>query len=463
MKIRNIQKMNSLNADIVVIGGGISGTLAAVAAARTGQQVLLAERYGFLGGMLTAGGVGPMMTFHAGDRQVVRGLNGELIERLQRHHASPGHLVDTTGYTFSVTPFDAEAMKLELDRMCREAAVRVLFHSQLTGCVMEDGVVTAVRLQSGVHQLEVRARVFVDATGNADLAVLAGAPTVKGRPEDGRCQPMTMNLKVYNVDIPAVRAYIHAHPEEFPRLKGDTSIIDRAPRLSIGGFVETLRQAREAGEITFPREDVLFFETANPGEVIVNTSRIVDLDPTDPFALSQAEMAGREQVDQLMAFLRKRVAGFSAARLAFSGPQVGIRSSRQLRGAYVLRAEDVLGAIKFPDAVACNAYPIDIHSPTGNPAESRHGHLHPGEYYTIPYRSLYALEVKNLLVTGRAISGEFAAQAAFRTTPCAGALGHAAGAAAALAAKRDGNVTTLPYPELRNLLLQQAAFLPDQV
>ena len=452
--------MEKLNFDVAVIGGGIAGALAAVAAGRAGRRVLLVERYGFLGGMLTMAGVGPMMTFHAGDLQVVRGLNGELIDRLKANGGSPGHITDTTGYTFSVTPFDAEAMKLELDRMCGEAGVRVLFHAQLTGVRTAAGRIGTATVQSGAHTFEIAAKTFIDATGNADLAVLAGAPTVKGRPEDGRCQPMTMNLKIYNVDIPAVRRFIHAHPEEFPMLKGDTSIIDRAPRLSTGGFVNIFRAAQEAGEISFPRECVLFFETANPGEIILNTSRIAGLDPTDPFAVSEAEMIGREQARELMAFLRKRMPGFADARLAYTGPEIGRRSSRQLRGAYTLTADDVLGAVKFPDAVACNAYPVDIHSPTGDPKGNRHGHLKPGEFYTIPYRALYAPEVTNLLVAGRAISGDFAAQAAFRTTPCAGAVGHAAGAAAALAAELDGDVTRVAYAALRELLLRQGAFLP---
>lgn len=451
--------MGKTEAEVVVIGGGISGALAAISAGRAGRQVLLVERYGFLGGMLTAGGVGPMMTFHTGNTQLVQGLNGELIERLKKNGGSPGHLFDTTGYTFSVTPFDAEAMKLELDRMCREAGVRVLFHAQLTGCRKENDRIRSVTVQSGAHSLEISGKVFIDATGNADLSVLAGAPTAKGRPEDGKCQPMTMNLKLYNVDIPVVRRYIHEHPEDFPMLKGDTSIIDNAPRLSTGGFVSLLQKARERGEISFPRECVLFFETANPGEVIVNTSRIAELDPTDPFDVSEAERIGREQAREIMDFVHRYMPGFENAKLAFTGPEIGRRSSRQLKGAYTLQVQDILGAAKFPDAVVCNAYPVDIHSPTGDPKGNLHGHLKAGEYYTIPYRALYAPEVKNLLVAGRAISSDFAAQAAFRTTPCAGAIGHAAGAAAALAAE-NGDVTQLEYARLRALLLEQGAFLP---
>lgn len=448
-----------LNFDVAVIGGGIAGAMAAVAAARAGKKVILVEKYGFLGGMLTAAGVGPMMTFHAGDRQVVRGLTGELIDRLKAKHLSPGHLVDTTGYTFSVTPFDAEGMKRELDLMCMEAGVELLFHAQLVGVRRAAGRIAAVTVAAGGHRLELAAAVFVDATGDANIAALAGVPTTKGRPEDGRTQPMTMNVKFSNVDIDVIRRFIKSHPEEFPRLKDNLAIIDRAERLSIGGFAGILKRAREAGEITFPREDVLFFETNTPGEVIVNTSRIIDLDPTDPFELSRAEIEGRRQAEELIRFMRRRIPGFEHAAVVSSGPQVGVRSSRQLVGLYTIAVDDILAARKFPDAVVCNAYPIDIHSSVPGEA-SRHAHLAPGEYYTIPYRALVNADAANLIVAGRSISGEFAAQAAFRTTPCVGAIGHAAGAAAALAAAGDGDCRQGNYAALKALLLEQGAFLP---
>ena len=128
-----------------------------------------------------------------------------------------------------------------------------------------------------------------------------------------------------------------------------------------------LQKARERGEISFPRECVLFFETANPGEVIVNTSRIAELDPTDPFDVSEAERIGREQAREIMDFVHRYMPGFENAKLAFTGPEIGRRSSRQLKGAYTLQVQDSLGAAKFPDAVVCNAYPVDIHSPHRGP------------------------------------------------------------------------------------------------
>ena len=167
--------------DLIVAGGGISGCAAAISAARCGLDVLLIERYGFLGGTLTANGTGPMMTFHAGDRQVVRGITGELIDRLQAKGSSPGHIFDTTGYTFTVTPFDAEAMKRELETMVLEAGGELLFHGFLCGVERRENRIESVTVcgKNGVKVL--KAKVFIDATGDADLLYRAGVPTVQGR------------------------------------------------------------------------------------------------------------------------------------------------------------------------------------------------------------------------------------------------------------------------------------------
>ena len=442
--------------DVVVIGGGIGGSMAAVAAGRAGAKVLLVEREGYLGGMLTAAGVGPMMTFHTGDFQLVQGVTGELIDRMVAAGTSPGHIFDTTGYTFSVTPFDAEGMKLELDRMTEEAGVDVLFHAALTGVEKQDGRVTGAIVQAGANSIVCRGRIFVDATGNADFAVLAGAPTVLGR--DGLCQPLTMNLKITHVDLDAVRAYVKAHPEEFPAIQHDPGMVDRAEQLSLAGFTGLWAKARQSGLLSFDREVVLFFETANPGEIIVNTSRIPEMDPTDPAQLSEAERIGRKQCDELWRFLKTMVPGFENAQRIMTGPQIGVRSSRQLRGAYEIAVDDIVQARHFKDVVACNAYPVDLHSPKPE-IPSLHCHLKAGQYYTIPYRALYCPEKAELLVAGRAISGAFEAQAAFRTTPCVGAIGHAAGAAAALAARMTGDVRSVDVDALQDLLVSQGACL----
>lgn len=442
---------------VVIVGGGISGAIAGISAARAGVSTLIIEQNGFLGGMLTAAGVGPMMTFHAGEKQVIQGITGELIERLKTKGLSTGHISDTTGYTYSVTPFDLEGMKRELENMLLESGGTLLYHTMLAEVIKEKQKIKELLICNKAGLSKISGDVFIDATGDADLSAWSGVDFVKGRESDGLSQPMTMKLRMYNVDISKIRSFIKENPQEFPRLKGDTSIIDKAERLSIGGFVNILKTAREQGEISFSREDVLFFETSNPGEVIINTSRITGLDSTDPYELTKGEIEGRRQAEEISRFLKKRIPGFENAVLSYTGPSIGIRSSRQIKGLYTITEDDVIKGKKFEDTVVCYAYPIDIHSPTGENTLSTH--LDQGEYYTIPYRALINGQVENLITVGRCISGNFASQAAFRTTPGAGAIGHAGGAASAIAAKSGKPFTELDYSEIKKLLIEQEAFL----
>ncbi|NWL88658.1 FAD-dependent oxidoreductase [Paenibacillus sp. 79R4] len=443
--------------DVVVMGGGISGAMAAIAASRTGAKTLIVESHGFLGGTLTANGVGPMMTFHAGDKQVIQGFTGELIERLKQLGKSPGHIFDTVGFTYSVTPFDAEAMKHELELMVTEAGGEILYHTMLAGVYTEAGRITGIQVCNKSGLSDIHASVFIDATGDGDLSALAGVEYTKGRKSDGATQPMTLKMKMYNVDIPRVKEYIHAHPEDFPLYNGDTSIIEKAPRLSVGGFDSLFRKAKELGEISIPRENILFFETNNPGEVILNTTRIIGYDATDAHSLSQAEMEGRKQCRELELFVRKYIPGFENAVVESTGPSIGVRGSRQIKGIYTLTAEDILKQRLFEDTIAHSGYPIDIHSPDGE--GTKHEKLEWGGVYSIPYSCMITASIPNLIVIGRCISASFEAQAAMRTTPTTGAIGHGGGVAAALAALEHKNVQDIDIKHVQSLLKEQGAYL----
>lgn len=448
---------NKKHYSIVIVGGGISGAIAGISAARENIDTLIIEQNGFLGGMLTAAGVGPMMTFHSGKEQVIQGITGELIDRLKKKGLSSGHITDTTGYTHSVTPFDLEGMKVELESMFLEAGGSLLYHTMLAEVIKAPKKIKEIVICNKSGLSKITGEVFIDATGDADLSAWGGVDVIKGRESDGLSQPMTMKLRMYGVDIAKVRKFIKNNPEEFPRLKGDTSIIDKAERLSIGGFVNILKEARENKEISFSREDVLFFETSNAGEVIINTSRIIGLDSTDPYDLTKAEVEGRKQAVELSIFFKKRIPGFENAIVSHTGPSIGIRSSRQIKGLYTITEEDIISGKKFDDAVVCYAYPIDIHSPTGEATYSTK--IKKGEYYTIPYRALINDQVDNLITVGRCISSNFASQAAYRTTPGAGAIGHAGGAASVIAVKTGEAFKDLDYDKIKKILLKQKCFL----
>lgn len=446
-----------MTCDVLVVGGGISGSAAAISAARAGSDVLLIERYGYLGGTLTSNGTGPMMTFHAGDRQVVKGITGELIERLCKKNKSPGHLFDTTCYTYTVTPFDAEAMKRELEIMLLEAGGRILCHSFVCGVEKNEDSITAVTVCGKDGIKKISAKVFIDASGDADISRFAGLKTHLGRKEDGLCQPVTLNMKLYNVDIEKAREYIRNNPDDFPRM--DVTKLDKAPRLSVGGYNNTFAHAIKVGEITFDREFLLYFETNNEGEVIVNTTRISSINPIKPEELTKAEIEGRRQCEEVFEFLKKRIPGFENARIAFTGPSIGVRGSAQIEGKYTITEMDIVSCKTFEDTIAHGAYPIDIHPPEGADDDMFNVvKLENGAYYSIPYRALIC-DMKNLITVGRCISATFEAQAAIRVSPIAGAIGHAGGAAASIAVKTGSDVQNVDIDGVKKLLIDQGAFI----
>lgn len=446
--------------DVIVAGGGVSGAAAAIAAARAGVDTLLIERAGYLGGTLTSCGVAPMMTFFAGEQQVIKGLMQEIVDRMVARGYSCGHVKDTTRYVSYVTPFESEGLKLVLDEMAAQSGCTVLFHSFIAGTEAQHNRMSALKIcnKDGLHA--VSARVFIDATGDGDVMAWAGVEYVKGRPQDGASQPLTMKMKYCNVDTNAVKSYVKAHLKDFPRLKHNLDLVDAKEPLALAGYESTFRKAKQNGELTTPREDILMFETSRPGEFVINTTRILHCDATDALSLSKAEMEGRKQCEELARFFKNHVPGFEQAILEFTGPSVGIRGSRQLVGKYTLTAEDVLHAKKFDTVIAHSGYPIDIHSPDGAGTRTHYiGEDGGRAYYDIPYEIMVPNTIENLLVTGRCASASFEAQASIRLTPSAGSMGQAAGLAAALAAKEDCPVGRVDTAQLQRLLRENGAYI----
>ncbi|WP_461207358.1 FAD-dependent oxidoreductase [Clostridium sp. DL1XJH146] len=453
-----IEQENLICFDVIIAGGGVSGCTAAIAAARSGASVLVIEQAGYLGGALTSCGVGPMMTFYAGDKQIIKGVMGEVVENLIKKGYSPGHIKDTTEYISYVTPFNAEGLKLVLDEMLDEAGCKVLFHTAVCQVKAEDGEIKNLTICNKNGLSEVKGKVYIDATGDGDIANWSGATTIKGRELDGAMQPMTMNMKFCNVDTKKLREHINNNSEKFPRLVNNIDLMNKTSFLSIAGFIDEFKKAKEAGEISIPREDILFFETSQPGEFIINTTRVIGHDPTNPWSLSDAEKIGRIQCEELKRFLCKYVAGFENAHLEMTGPSIGIRQSRQVKGRYTLTAKDILERKEFDSVIAHSAYPIDIHNPNGEGTDSVFM-SEPGTFYNIPFEIMISGEVDNLFITGRCVSATFEAQAAIRTTPTAGALGHACGVAAAIAAKQNISGKDVNVKKIQKILKEQNAFL----
>jgi hypothetical protein len=225
----------------------------------------------------------------------------------------------------------------------------------------------------------------------------------------------------------------------------------------VHGLWDLIRRATEAGELQLPREDILFFATPHAREVSVNSTRVTRVLGTDVWDLSYAEWRSRQQMRQIVEFLRRRVPGFEQAYLVQSGVNIGVRETRRIVGDYQLTAADVMAARKFDDVIARCSYPMDIHNPTGKGTVLQR--LPPGEAYDIPLRCLLPADVDGLVVAGRCISGTHEAHSSYRVMPVAMAVGQAAGVCGALAARRRIAPRGVPYREVQAELVRQGANL----
>ncbi len=414
--------------DVIVVGGGLTGVAAAVSAAREGMKALLIEQSGFLGGAPGNCLVNPFMNYRTklvvdGEKKTVdlsAGIFTEIVDKMAALGGSKGD------------SFHEEYLKLVLDRMTIEAGVTVLLHSTLCGVEKSGNTLTGVTVVSKAGRMTLHASRFIDCTGDADLAVMAGCPTHLGRDADHLCQPMTLCFRLANVDMDKYHANWQKISPLYQKLQAE-------------------------GKIRNPRENVLIFHHPVKNMLHFNTTRVVKLNPTDPFHLTRAEMEAREQMFEMYNFLKENIEGFENADIAFSAPQIGVRESRMIDGLHLLTEKELKDCTKFDDAIAAGNYDIDIHNPEG--AGTSHYYFKEGEYYTIPYRSLLPIGADNLLVAGRCISSTHEAQASYRILPIVTTLGQAAGVAAAVSVKEGVIPKEASIREIQRILKENGAFL----
>ncbi len=411
---------------LIVVGGGFAGTVAALSAARHGVDVLLIERYNCLGGAACHGLVMPFMGYSTWneERGETQYLCGDLFREIVRE-MNLLHGDDPERYIWEL---DEELLKLVLMRMCRRYGVFLLLDTSVTAVSVNDGSIREVTTRSRGTELRFTADYWIDATGDAELSYMAGCECRVGREEDGLCQPMTLCFRMSGVD-----------PVLFAENRSKINPL--------------YKQFQEKGLIQNPREDVLIFPNFNAGVLHFNTTRVVRRDPTDPFDVTEAELEAREQVFEMLHFLKSNVEGFEHARILSTALQIGIRESRKVVGDYTLTVDDLKSLARFSDGIAVANYDIDIHSPTGG--GTSHYYFGRGEWYEIPYRCLIPQGISNLLVAGRCISATHEAQASFRIMPFCAELGQAAGVAVSVAAQNGVNTRRVDASDVRRILRQE--------
>ena len=398
--------------DVAVVGGGPAGIAAAACAARHGARTLLVERYGFLGGMGTAGGVTNFAGLY-GRRDdeflpLVRGVVDELLERID---ALGGLNAPQRGMQgrIQVLSYDLHAYKCAADEMLLAAGAELLFHAWVGAVEMAGARIDALEVQTKAGRLRVRARCFVDASGDADVAAAAGVPCALGDGAGSGLYPSTM-ARIGNVDAERALAAV-----------GDFHAIDERMRAAAGRW----RFARR-GAILRPQRD--------PSEWRANVTQLAGptgaaLDALDARQLSAGEVEGRRQIVAYLRFLRAEVPGFERATIVEIAPQIGVRETRRLRGRYALGGEDILGSARFADTIGFNAWPMERHVAGGIewdfPRDAARA------WNQLPWRMLLPERVSNLLVAGRCASMTHEGQSAARVSGACFVMGQAAGTAAA--------------------------------
>lgn len=405
--------------DVAVIGGGPGGVCAALAASGYGMNVLLVERYGFLGGMATAGLVNPFMAYSTAGKKLCSETFDQILQCLALENA-----LDAEGCVF-----DDEVLKSVLDKMVLGQGIDLLLHTVFLDAQTSGDRIDSVRVYNKSGISRINARIFIDATGDGDLAASAGVPFEVGRPDDNACQPMTLCFKVAGVD------------------PGLDALTLRDALSSI------LLEAKENGEVNQPREDVLVFETLEKGIFHFNTTRVIGKSGICGFDLTNAEVEGRRQAFEIFRLFKERFPGFSGASLIKTAAQIGVRETRRIRGLYVISGEDVLEGRKFHDGIARSCYPIDIHNPVGSGTVLRH--LKDGEYYEISYRSIVPCRVENLLIGSRCISSTHEAHSSLRVMPVVAGIGEAAGVAASVAVSDEVLPADIDGEVLKEMILSE--------
>nr|MDO8133415.1 FAD-dependent oxidoreductase [Candidatus Njordarchaeum guaymaensis] len=434
-------------ADVVVVGGGTAGFLSAVAAARTGARAVLIERLGYLGGSLTGTYcTGPSSFGDSEGHQIIKGIGWEVMERMEKEGAA---ILDRKNWRVQIFPETIKRVALE---MVAQAGLDLYLYSWGSELLIKNGVIKGIVVETKSGRRVVKGKVFVDATGDADIAFAARAPTEKLKPD--KLWQTSVDLTVCNVDAAKVIKWTKDNP--------DRTVIEGNPEDgNKTSGIQPMFSVIILGEETQGLDEKSGIKHVGPMPTVKllihrSVSRVqgsVEIDGTDVHGLTYAEMESRHRAMEHLAYLKKNVPGFEDA-FVIGTSHLGVRETRRIIGDYVLTVDDLLNNARFQDVVALNCRALDRHMKDGvfEITFLRGNH-------DIPFRALIPKKVKNLLVAGRCISSDHEANASLRGAATCLATGHAAGCAAALVAKGNGIVRDLDIQALQRILKKQQAIL----
>lgn len=453
-------KKELMKADVAVIGAGPGGIAAAVAAAREGAKVILVERQGYLGGNLGSGlPFLAMLDMH--QRQVIGGLAEKMLDRLQEMNGTAGnkycpfHLSTST-----LNPFYTRIICFE---WAKQYGIQLLMHCELSNVLVEDNKLKKVTVVGKGQEIEIEAKVFIDGTGDGDVAYMAGAEYEKGQEDTKVLQPPSLLFNLGGVDFDEFCDYIEAHPEDLPYELGlthiqpgyDAEFFRNNPGHIFFGLNSMIKRLREEGKCPLNRDTIIYIKLPIPGEVMVNTIRILNVDGSDIHDLSRAELESHLQIMPLIKMLQEHVPGFENCYLTSINPTIGVRESRRIMGIKKVTKENVIDGYIPDDSVGIYSYFIDIHS--GDGAETYTKTVE--EPYGIPYGCTVAKDIEGLMMTGRCISVDAVAFGSTRIMPLCMAVGEGAGIGAAIAARKGIEPREVDTDEVRAKLLENGAIL----
>ena len=435
-----------LTADVCVVGGGSAGVAAAAASAKNGAKTVLVERLGFLGGTTTAAMV-CIWHLSDGEKQIVQGVAQELVERFPAEgpeaiKVTPGHPVQTGKSADKSHEFSVETAKRVFEEYITDCGAEILYYTAVADVVMDGERISALAVATKTGMQAVCADMFIDASGDGNIAAMAGVPFSYGRDEDGLVQGMTMMFQLGGIDGEACRD-LTFHAPGTMRILAD------------------MAKERDAGRLP-PFGPIDFHYYFEGGHANMNPA---SGDPINERELSRCTVETRARIPKYLEYYRKNVPGFAHVYVTRCADEIGIRESRRIKGRYTFTLDDMVSRRRFPDAIGHGFWCLDIHDPKGSGATTWeegskvHIALPIGENYQIPFGILVPETVKNLLVAGRCVSATHEGIASLRIQSACMVMGQAAGPACAMAVRQKIDPGDVNISELQQLLREQGAYI----